>query len=277
MPTSSSLSINELEKLKGVILTSRLKKIPVTSEYELLRVKDDKISIIVYKSGKIVYENNPETMRIIDQIFVTETTYDYELGSDEVGKGEWYGPLVVVCAALDSGDLIELRKLGVKDSKQLSNNEIQRLSKEIQKRKIFWHPLILSPLTYNEQVEIFKKENKNINELLAWAHSAAIKKLIERLEYNSLHVVIDKFDVEKTYRRLEGIDRKKVKIIQKSKGETEIPVAAASILAKDIFNEDVDKMCKAFGMDFRKIDPKEVPKDILRQVAKLHFKNIPKQ
>jgi ribonuclease HIII len=274
MPVSSTLSIDELDKLKGMILSKNLKKIPTTNEYELLRIKEIGISITVYKSGKIVYENTPQTMEIMDQIFKHKSEFDYELGSDEVGKGEWYGPLVVVCAALDSVDLKELRKLGVRDSKQLSNDEIRRLSKEIQKRNIFWNPLILSPLTYNEQVATFKKENKNINDLLAWAHSAVIKKLIERLDYNSLHVVIDKFDVEKTYHRLEGIDRNKVTIIQKSKGETEIPVAAASILAKNIFNDEVDSMCKRFGMDFRSIDPKVIPKEILTQISKHHFKNI---
>lgn len=268
--------MQELEKLKGVVIRENLTKVPVTSEYELLRIKDGNIMIIAYKSGKIVYENNNETMKIVEQIFVNKTDFDYELGSDEVGKGEWYGPLVVVCTALKPNDLGELRKLGVRDSKQLSENEISRLSNEIKKRKIIWHPIILAPSTYNEQVENFKKEGKNINELLAWAHSVVIKKLIDDLTFNSIQVVIDKFDVEKTFRRLQGIDRKKIKIIQKSKGESEIPVATASILAKKIFNDEVDKMCKTYGMDFRKIDPKEIPHDILKNVAKLHFKNIPK-
>lgn len=276
MAISSSLNMQELEKLKGVVIRENLTKVPVTSEYELLRIKDGNIMIIAYKSGKIVYENNNETMKIVEQIFVNKTDFDYELGSDEVGKGEWYGPLVVVCTALKPNDLGELRKLGVRDSKQLSENEISRLSNEIKKRKIIWHPIILAPSTYNEQVENFKKEGKNINELLAWAHSVVIKKLIDDLTFNSIQVVIDKFDVEKTFRRLQGIDRKKIKIIQKSKGESEIPVATASILAKKIFNDEVDKMCKTYGMDFRKIDPKEIPHDILKNVAKLHFKNIPK-
>lgn len=266
--------MKELEKLKGVILSNRLQKVPVTNSYELLRIKDNGISIIVYTSGKMVYENNSETMKIIDQILINETKFDFELGSDEVGKGEWYGPMIVVCACLRPIDINELRKLGVKDSKQLSISEIRRISRQIREKNIIWKSLILPPITYNQKIEEFRKENKNLNELLAWAHSAVIKDVLDKITYNNVQVVIDKFDVEKTYRRLQGIDRKKVTIIQKSKGETEIPVAVASILAKEIFEKEVDNMSKAFGIDFRNIDPKELPRDILERVAKTHFKNI---
>ena len=184
MPVSSTLSPDELTKLKGLVISMNLKKQSPTNPYEVLRIKDDDILIVVYSSGKIVYENNPSTMEILDKVMKKTSVFDYELGSDEVGKGEWYGPLVVVCAALKLDDINYLRKLGVKDSKELSNNEILRLSKEIQKRKIRWHPLILSPETYNSQVDAFKKENKNLNELLAWAHSVCIKNMLDQLEYS---------------------------------------------------------------------------------------------
>jgi ribonuclease HIII len=274
MAISSTLGPRELQKLKGIIIGKNLRKEPTTNEYELLRIKDGKVMIIVYTSGKIVYENNPETLAIIDQVFINESKYDYELGTDEVGKGEWYGPLIVACVALKPKDIPELRKLGVKDSKLLSDSEILRISHEIKKRKILWRTLVLAPTTYNEKVEEFKKENKNINELLAWSHSALIKAILKEINFSKVQVVIDKFDAEKTYRRLLQIDKEKVNIIQKTKGESEIPVAAASILAKNLFNEEVSKMSKSFGIDFKHVDPKEIPKNILKQVAKLHFKNI---
>ncbi len=274
MPLSSTLNFKEFDRLKGLIIEKKLKKVPTTNEYELLRVKDGDIMIIAYKSGKIVYENNPETLSIIDQVFINETEYDYEIGTDEVGKGEWYGPMVVVCSALKPKDIVPLRKLGVKDSKLLSDTEIKRISDEIKKQNILWKSVILSPDTYNKMVEEFKKESKNINELLAWSHSALIKDVLKTITFKKVQVVIDKFDAEKTYRRLLNVDKDKVTIIQKTKGESEIPVAAASILAKNIFNDEVDKMSRGYGLDFRHIDPKEIPKDILRNVSKIHFKNI---
>lgn len=87
---------------------------------------------------------------------------------------------------------------------------------------------------------------------------------------------MQKEDAEKTYKRLLNIDTDKVEIIQKSKGESEIPVAVASILAKNAFNEEVVKMSKLFKIDFRNTDPKDIPKDILKKTAKAHFKNISK-
>ena len=274
MLISNMLRHDEIAKLKVLANSISLKKQPPTNKYEILRIKDGDILIVVYSSGKIVYENNPSTMEILDKVMKKTSVFDYELGSDEVGKGEWYGPLVVVCAALKVDDINYLRKLGIKDSKELSNNEISRLSKEIQNRKIIWHSLVLMPETYNSQVEKFKKENKNLNDLLAWAHSVCVKNLLEQLEYSKIQVVIDKFDVEKTYYRLQNIDRKKVTLIQKSKGESETPVAVASVLAKNLFNEKVKNLCKHYGMDFSKIDPKDISKDILKKIAKLHFKNI---
>lgn len=274
MPLSSTLSIKELHKLKGMIIGKKLQKIPVKSEYELLRIKDGNISIIAYKSGKIVYEDNPETMAIIDHVFINHTQYDYELGTDEVGKGEWYGPMVIVCTAIKPEEISVLRKLGVRDSKTLSDNEIHRLAEEMKKIGIKWRLVELSPSTYNQKVEEFKKENKNINELLAWSHSALIKDMLKSITFQKIQVVIDKFDVEKTYKRLSGVDTNKVKIIQKAKGESEIPVAAASILAKDVFNDEVNKMIKYFGIDIKHVKPEDIPKDILKKISKHHFKNI---
>jgi ribonuclease HIII len=276
MIISTHLGINELNKLKAIIITKKLKETNTTNNYELLRIKDDKINLVCYKSGKIVYENNPKTMEIIRQILVTDSEYDYELGSDEAGKGESFGPLVTVCVALKPEQITELRTIGVKDSKQLSPREIVRIAEEIKKRRIVYRKIILQPEVYNSKIEELKKENKNLNELLAWTHARVIQNTLDTLNYNSVKVVIDKFDVEKTCKRLAKLDKNKIKIIQKSRGESEIPVAVASILAKSFFEQEVSLMCRRYGIDFRKINPAEIPKAIIDKVYKTHFKNISK-
>lgn len=276
MIISTHLGINELNKLKEIIITKKLKETNTTSHYELLRIRDDEINLICYKSGKIVYENNPQTTEIIRQILVTDSEYDYELGSDEAGKGESFGPLVTVCVALQPEQITELRILGVKDSKQLSPREIVRISEEIKKKRIIYTKIILKPEVYNSKIKELKREKKNLNELLAWAHVRVIQNTLDTLNYNSVKVVIDKFDVEKTCKRLAKLDKNKIKIIQKSRGESEIPVAVASILAKSFFEEQVNLMCRRYGIDFRKINPSEIPKTIIDKVYKTHFKNISK-
>jgi ribonuclease HIII len=276
MIISTHLGINELNKLKEIIITKKLKETNTTNDYELLRIRDDEINLICYKSGKIVYENNPQTTEIMRQILVTDSEYDYELGSDEAGKGESFGPLVTVCVALKPEQITELRIIGVKDSKQLSPREIVRISEEIKKKRIVYTKIILQPEVYNSKIKDLKRENKNLNELLAWAHATVIQNTLDTLDYNSVKVVIDKFDVEKTCKRLAKLDKNKIKIIQKSRGESEIPVAVASILAKSFFEEQVDVICRRYGIDFRKINPGEIPKVIIDKVYKTHFKNISK-
>jgi ribonuclease HIII len=276
MIISTHMGINELNKLKEIIITKKLKETNPTSDYELLRIRDDNINLICYKSGKIVYQNNPETMEIIRHILVTDSEYDYELGSDEAGKGESFGPLVTVCVALKSEQITELRTIGVKDSKQLSPREIVRIAEEIKKRRIVYRKIILQPEVYNSKIKELKRENKNLNELLAWTHARVIQNTLDTLNYNSVKVVIDKFDVEKTCKRLSKLDKNKIKIIQKSRSESEIPVAVASILAKSFFEQEVTLLCTRYGINFRKINPAEIPKAIIDKVYKTHFKNISK-
>lgn len=119
-----------------------------------------------------------------------------------------------------------------------------------------------------------------MNDLLAWAHSEVVKDLLEQVKTEEVEVVIDKFDFLKTDSRLLGesrkriVDQNKIKVVQKSKGESEMPVAAASIIAKFIFEEEVEKLYSKFNVDLKTVTPSGVPKESLRKVAKTHFQNV---
>lgn len=276
MPVSLTIDIRELEKLKNYILATGLKRARPTNKYELLRIEDGNVKIIVYKTGKVVYNDTPESTAIIDKILQTEEVYTYVLGSDEVGKGEWYGPLVVCCVAMAPAWIKKYRKLGIRDSKTLPKHKIIELAEMMKKDVIVKRFVVLEPKTYNEKYKEFRKEEKKLNELLAWAHSRAIKDTLGAITYDKARLVIDKFDVEKMYRRLYGVDSTNLDIIQKSKGETEIPVAAASILAKSRFEDSVDKLNERFNVKLRASSPSEIDPKILPYVAKIHFKNVQK-
>ena len=90
----------KLKEQKYLIEEKHLKKVNITNEYELLRVKDKDLNIVLYKSGKLVHNGNDASIEFLNAILRKEENYDYILGSDETGKGEWYGPLVVVATAL---------------------------------------------------------------------------------------------------------------------------------------------------------------------------------
>jgi ribonuclease HIII len=176
--------------------------------------------------------------------------------------------------ALDPVTLNQFRLMGVRDSKDIKKEVLLELAEEIIRLKPRYRSRILMPETYNKMQKQFEKEGKNINELLAWAHSASIKDVLDLLSYKRVKLVIDKFDVEKTYERLAGIDRTKVEIIQKSKGESEIPVAAASIIAKRAFEKSVDELNKQYNLNLRRQNPSDINPETLPLVAKSHFKNV---
>ena len=88
--------------------------------------------------------------------------------------------------------------------------------------------------------------------------------------------MIDQFDVKKMEHRLEKIDKTNLEIIQKTGGESETSVAAASIIAKYLFEQEVDKLDKKYGLKLRNSKPQDIDHDILPKVAKIHFKNVKK-
>lgn len=270
------IDIHEIQSLKNFILENNLKTTPITNDYELLRVKDGAINIILYKSGKLVYNGSDESKKVLDVILSKKEGYDYYLGSDETGKGEWYGPLVVVATALKTEEIIKLRKLGVKDSKTMKTPQIIRLANEISKMEFTRHSIVLNPRTYNNLYFEFQKEEKSLNDIMAWAHSRVIQQILAKIEYQKAQVVIDKFDFKKTEDRLRNIDQGGLKIIQKTGGESETPVAAASILAKYLFEAEVDKLDEKYGIELRNSKPEDIKSEILPEVAKIHFKNVHK-
>ena len=273
-----SLMINdhEINELKNLIKMNKLKTVPVTSEYESLRVKDGEISIILYNSGKLVYTDNKSSRKHLKSILEREEGYDYILGSDETGKGEWYGPLVVVATALTPEEIIELRLLGVKDSKSIKKPQIIKLAEKIMAMDFTWQSITLKPRTYNNLYDQFQGEGKSLNDIMAWAHSKVVQQTLAIIEYRKAKVIIDKFDYIKTDYRLKSIDQTHLKIIQMTGGESEIPVAAASIIAKYLFEKVVDELNEMYHVNLRGSKPENVKQEYLIETAKIHFKNVQK-
>ena len=274
--TSLMLNNHEINELENLINSNKLKKIPVTNNYESLRVKDGKINFILYKTGKLVYTVNDTGRKLLNTILEREGDYDYILGSDETGKGEWYGPLVIVTTALTSEEIIELRLVGVKDSKSIKKPQIIKLAKKIIEMDFTWQSIILKPRTYNNLYNQFHDEGKSLNDIMAWAHSKVIQQTLALLKFRKAKVVIDKFDYKKTDYRLKSIDQTGLEIIQMTGGESETPVAAASIIAKYLFEKTVDELNEKYNVNLRDVKPENVKPELLRETAKLHFRNVQK-
>jgi ribonuclease HIII len=273
---SVALTREEIGTLIREIAKRNLKRIPVTNQYEFLRVKDKDIFLILHNTGKMVFQESKGVENLLDSILEKEELD--VIGTDEAGKGEWYGPLVVAGVALTPEETVELRKMGISDSKGLSSFRIYEIGDFCKKAGIEREVRVISPERYNRLYEDFQKEKKNLNDILSWAHTGIIHDLLERLHPRKARVVIDKFDVgEKALpERMGKLEKFDVEIIQKIGAESEAAVAAASVLAKFTFEEEVKKLNSKFDIDLRNMNPEDVLEDVLPFVAKLHFKNVKK-
>lgn len=204
------------------------------------------------------------------------------MGSDESGKGDYFGPLVSACIYIDRQIEIQLLNLGVKDSKVLSENKIKGIAREI--RKCFPDKFVIieiSPERYNQIYAKFEKEQKSLNDLLAWAHAKAIEELLSKVECQT--VIVDQFANEKIL--LENLQEKskQLRVIQAHRAESHTAVAAASILARDRFISKLEKLGKQYQVKLPKGASNAVIEmardlvekhgvEILEKIAKLHFK-----
>ena len=167
-------------------------------------------------------------------------------GSDESGKGDYFGPLVVCCAYTDEAFSAEMQKLGVKDCKQMSDKSVLTVGARL--RALLgpsgYAVVKLGPAAYNR---LYAKI-KNINRMLAWAHGTAIEELLEKRR-GCPRVVVDQFaPTEATILRALKPLGKAAKVEQRHKAESDIAVAAASVIARELFLRDIAKMSdEVFG------------------------------
>lgn len=150
------------------------------------------------------------------------------IGIDESGKGDYFGPLCIAGVYADLEGLEKLKKLGVKDSKTLSDAAILKLAKSIRASCIH-HVVKINPQKYNELYAQFK----NLNSLLAWGHATVIEQLVGRTECHD--IVVDQFANERVV--LTALKRKKLElnVMQRHRAEEDLIVAAASIIARETF------------------------------------------
>jgi ribonuclease HIII len=204
------------------------------------------------------------------------------IGTDESGKGDYFGPLVSAAVYVDERSAKDLIEYGIKDSKKLSDGKNLELAQEVAKIcKGRFAIIEISPEKYNDLYEQFKKEKKNLNTLLAWGHAKAIEEILSKVDCTV--AIADQFADESFIRGKLQEKGKKLKLIQMHKAEHNIAVAAASILARARFLEKLSKLSNEYKIDLPKGASQTVienakkvvdmyGKETLRKVAKLHFK-----
>jgi ribonuclease HIII len=264
-------SVIQVSKDEVVQVVNRLRQISdieilaPTNQYEILRTRFHDGLIIVYTSGKIVsYGNDSKELVVamIQDMASPLIDVDALVGSDEAGKGEWLGPMVTAAVAIKPEDVSILRSEGVMDSKSLKVETIRVLSKHITKIALAQHIVTISPARFNSFFAEVKNEGRTLNDMLAWSHYRVISDVYKVLcskDLRRIQVIIDEFDKVKTEKRLVHlVNKDNVTLIQKPNAEEEIPVAAASIMARYARERWIDREEEKRGFNLRELTPKEV-------------------
>lgn len=198
------------------------------------------------------------------------------IGIDESGKGDYFGPLVIAAVFVDATTQGELKLMEVRDSKKISDGRILEMAPDI--KTICPHSVIaIGPQKYNE---LYAKI-KNLNRLLAWGHAKALENLLERVSCE--RAISDQFGNERLILNALQDKGRKIVLEQRTKAESDLAVAAASILARAEFLLRLKRLSKEVGTTLPKgASPtvelaarmviKKHGQDRLGDVAKLHFK-----
>jgi ribonuclease HIII len=198
------------------------------------------------------------------------------IGIDESGKGDYFGPLVIAAVFVDATTQGELKLMEVRDSKKISDGRILEMAPDI--KTICPHSVIaIGPHKYNE---LYAKI-RNLNRLLAWGHAKALENLLDRVSCE--RAISDQFGDERLI--LNALQEKGRKIVleQRTKAESDMAVAAASILARAEFLLRLKRLSEEVGTTLPKgASPavelaarmviKKHGQERLDSVAKLHFK-----
>ena len=276
-----------------------------TPPYAILQADDGDTVVTLYQSGKAVFQGRDadlaadfwiETERINSGSAKVTSSDDKKekkeverkiplkinsIGSDEVGTGDYFGPIVVSACYVSVDDVDFLVELGIKDSKKMSDSEIRNVVPKVIKR-IPYHTFVLGNKQYND----LYSSDMNMNKMKAILHNKVLSEFVRGDKYKYDHIVVDQFENPKSYyNHLKDSAFKVYGITFLTKAEDQcLSVACASIISRYVFLQEMDRMAKEIGIEIPKgasdvVDAvgKEIVskfgKDKLNQIAKMNFKN----
>ena len=281
-----------------------------TPQYSFFQADDGDTVVTLYTSGKAVFQGNDadiaseywiETEKINSGTAVVTNSEDKSkktltkeekkeqsiyhninsVGSDEVGTGDYFGPVVVTSAYVTKDDVKYLDELGVMDSKKISDEKIMKIAPLIAKR-VKYKSLILNNADYNK----VHSKDYNMNKIKAILHNKVLYQMIHEENPKYDYIIVDEFAKEnRYYDYIKDSTNIQKDITFMTKAEDKcLSVACASIISRYLFIKEFDKLCdsihiplpKGAGPEVDKIGTEIVEKygeEKLYEVAKLNFMN----
>ncbi|MDX9691302.1 MAG: ribonuclease HIII [Acholeplasmataceae bacterium] len=271
----------ELEKLNKVY---QYHQIEDNNPYLLFHAEHNGIDILGYKTGKVLLQGKEVTHELIT-IKNHLNREDYAaVGSDEVGTGDVFGPIVVCSLYASASDIAYLESLNVRDSKNMNDKAIITIAPKIAK-KLIHSLLILTPQKYNKLVS----QGYNLNKIKALLHNQAIIKTTSKLS-EPVPVIVDQFCTPQlyfNYIKEETLIYRDIDFHVRAES-IHLSVAAASIIARYAFLVKMNEYSEKIGVELLKGASKDVDEQIrviaetkgkskLELIAKMNYKNITKQ
>ena len=294
-----TVSQQQLEKMYQTY-QNQIIKVP---NHTLFQAKTSHCTITAYLSKKVVFQGkSPEieaakwqsspTMSSSKKTSTSSLPATIKtlsaVGCDEVGTGDYFGPLVVCCAYVEQHLIDQLQTMGIKDSKALKDPEICQLASKIE--TLIPHQVLILP---NEKYNKMVDQGMNANAIKAFLHNQALNKLTQSLPTYPNYLIMDEFVNEKKYfEYLKQLPKQPVIVKENlhfiQKGESvHVAVAAASILARASFVKYMSIMSKKLNFDLPKgagspVDAagrqfvKQFGEAKLKELTKWHFANTKK-
>lgn len=283
---STKIDVKLAEKLKQDLYQQGFKL--CQPPYTIFSAVKKGVTCTLYESGSLVVQGKDKEEFIefyLEPEILENFSYTHPLvhidktariGIDEAGKGDFFGSLCTAGLYADEKGIEKLVELGVKDSKRFSDKKILSLAEQIEKTFVFT-VIKIGPEKYNELYEKFG----NLNHLLAWCHVTAIQNLNQKTQCRK--VIIDQFAGEHLVERFVKQKHLDIDLEQRVRGEEDVVVAGASILARSTFLKELEKQSKAIGHKLPKgagsvvieTGKKIIAKfntEMLDKISKKHFK-----
>jgi len=259
--------------------------------------RGEKVNVAVYTSGKLVVQGKGTTDFVqfyLEPELLGEAKLGYEhildptmleprIGVDESGKGDFFGPLVIAGAFLNEEAARNMMEIGVRDSKLIkSDARIAEMAKQIRTTTgCVTDVVAIGPEKYNE----LHARMRNVNDILGWGHARVIENLLGRVD--SPKAISDQFGNKRIIERALMERGRKIQLVQRHKAESDLAVAAASIIARDEFVVRLRRLGKEYGVELPKgastaVEEAAVQlvtkhgRDALGKVAKMHFRTSQK-
>lgn len=264
--------------------------------YVVFQAEEEDTVITMYESGKVMFQGTSADVDAAMWGVALENTKEKKeenkkadlkyyncdaVGSDEVGTGDYFGPIVVTAAYVKKEEIPFLEELGVGDSKKIDDSKILKIAPEIAKR-VKYRSVILNNSEYNEKYT----RDINMNKIKAIMHNRVLYQLVNEEKPKYDYIIVDEFAREARYYEYlkdQPVVQKNITFMTKAEDKN-LAVACGSIISRYLFLKEFDKICdsihiplpKGAGRDVDTIGEEVVEKygeDKLKEIAKVNFKN----